>query len=87
MYEVNKKEILSILSLELYADLHNAKDKISYFQNKYQKSFKEFENIIGVGEESFKEWDDYIEWKAYECVSSEILKKLNDIKNENITIA
>ncbi|MCD4744958.1 MAG: hypothetical protein K8R58_01515 [Bacteroidales bacterium] len=47
---------------------------------------KEFEKNIKQ-KENFNEWDDYIEWKAYNDFYSQITKMINDIKSGNFQIA
>ncbi len=49
--------------IRLY-ELHIIKEKLSLFEKKYGKSFKEFEKEVKE-KEDFEKWDDYLEWKAY----------------------
>ncbi len=59
----------------IYYEIHIAEDKINLFRNKYKIDFIDFEKkIYNNTEESFDEWDDYIEWKAYNNILNNLLK-------------
>ncbi|MBS1514932.1 MAG: hypothetical protein JSS63_07860 [Bacteroidetes bacterium] len=54
--------------------------KLEYFSKKYNSTFEEFEKKIKTSKkENFEEWDDYIEWNAfqnsYQDLRSEIQNK------------
>lgn len=55
-----------------FYDLHIVREKIALFEEKYGKTFSEFEKEI-LSEEDFEKWDDYMEWKAY-------VKSLKDLE-------
>jgi hypothetical protein len=65
---VSKDEIKEYEKLKVIAETTLTKEKLKLFEKKYQSTFKEFEKKVkgGEGQENFEEWDDYIEWKAYE---------------------
>jgi len=88
MIEINKKEIKNLYKIDLLAELHITKTRLSFFQKKYNCSLEEFEKKINenTDKENFENWDDLMEWKAYEKSSQEIKEKLEEIKNENYTL-
>jgi hypothetical protein len=65
---VSKDEIKEYEKLKVVAETTLTKEKLELFEKKHQCTFKEFEKKVRGGEiqENFQEWDDYIEWKAYE---------------------
>ena len=88
MIEINKKEIKNLYKIDLLAELHITKTRLSFFQKKYNCSLEEFEKKINenTDKENFENWDDLMEWKAYEKSSQEIKEKLEEINNENYTL-
>jgi len=88
MIEINKKEIKNLYKIDLLSELHITKTRLSFFQKKYNCSLEEFEKKINenTDKENFENWDDLMEWKAYEKSSQEIKEKLEEINNENYTL-
>ncbi len=88
MVTVTKEELTNYLLLKNMADLHNAKSKVEFYENKYGKSFPAFELYLEKKEEEvFEEHDDYIEWKAYSNRWNSLTARLQEIRNGNIQIA
>ncbi|MBA7539166.1 hypothetical protein ES705_31445 [subsurface metagenome] len=87
MITISKENISSILLMEAYSELYNAKEKISLFENKYNLNFENFNRKIKSEQENFQSYDDYIEWKAYIKILNETEQKINDLKNGNFTVA
>jgi hypothetical protein len=45
---------------------HIIEEKIRLYEKKYSTTFEKFEEKVNESNtEKFEEWDDYIEWKAY----------------------
>lgn len=87
MITITKNTISEWLLLDVYSEIHIAKEKIQYFEKKYKKSYIDFETELKNSEEDFKKYDDYIEWKSYLKIMSSAQKKIDDIKNGNIEIS
>ncbi len=67
-----EKEFQNFMQLKLLSELTIIKEKIKLFQKKYNLKFNEFQKKVKEGEEKFDEWDDYLEWKAYEERAKEL---------------
>ena len=88
MIVIDKQRVADWMLLSYHAEQRQLHDRIVIYENKYSQSFKEFEkNIKQKENESFDEWDDYIEWKAYNDFYSQITKMINDIKSGNFQVA
>ena len=88
MLVIDKQRVAEWMLLSYHAEQRQLHDRIVIYENKYSQSFKEFEkNIKQKENESFDEWDDYIEWKAYNDFYSQITKMINDIKSGNFQVA
>ena len=88
MLVIDKQRVAEWMLLSHHAEQRQLHDRIVIYENKYSQSFKEFEKIIEKREnESFDEWDDYIEWKAYNDFYLQITKKIDDIKSGNFQVA
>ena len=88
MIVIDKQRVADWMLLSYHAEQKQLHDKIVIYENKYSQPFKEFEkNIKQKENESFDEWDDYIEWKAYNDFYSQITKMINDIKSGNFQVA
>lgn len=81
-------EIKQYEKLKLISQLSLVKTKLALFKQLYNCTFKEFEQSIqNATEESFEEWDDYIEWKAYKYKKCALEKKMDELENaKNIKI-
>ena len=87
MITISKENISSVLLMEAYAGLYNAKERISLLETKYNTGFDDFERMILSGQEDFKMYDDYIEWKAFLKVLNETEKRIKNIRNGNFKVA
>lgn len=86
---VSKEEIKEYGKLKVITETTLAKEKLKLFEKKYQRTFKEFEKKVKgrEGQENFEEWDDYIEWKAYEESLRNLRqrsKAIDDAKNVKV---
>ncbi len=88
MLVIEKQRVADWMLLSYHAEQRQLHDRIVIYENKYNQSFKKFEkNIKQKENENFDEWDDYIEWKAYNDFYSQITKMINDIKSGNFQVA
>jgi len=78
---VSKEEIIEYEKLKVFSEITLTKEKMILFEKKYKCSIDTFRKRMEETEESFEEWDDYIEWKA----NFELLKDLENklIKLDN----
>ena len=86
MVTINKDTLKEILVLEELAKLHATKARIKQFEDKYRLSFEAFSQKI-KDKEIFEEYDDFIEWKAYQQLRNAINQKIADIKDGNFQIS
>lgn len=85
--EVSKEEVLDFLRLELISEIRSVSFALELFEKKYSKKFDEFEKGISGHKENYEEWDDYIEWKAYQETYKDRVEKLKELDNaEDIKI-
>ena len=88
MVLVDKKTLIHWMLLDSLAKESYYREKIQIFKNKYKTYFPAFQNRVESAEkESFEEWDDYIEWDAYEGFLSRLKERIHDIRNGNIQLA
>ena len=80
--EVNADEYKNFQRFKLIPELAVIMDRIKLFEQKYNMSFKTFEQFVNENEEDFEKWDAYIEWKAYFESMKEINKKLDKLEND-----
>ncbi|MBF0555140.1 MAG: hypothetical protein HQK96_11395 [Nitrospirae bacterium] len=86
MLTIKKGDIADSLLLEVMADMHIVKDKLSFFEKKYHVSFEVFEQSVKNQEENYHHWDDYMEWKAYRHLFEDNTRKIRDIKNADFEV-
>ena len=86
MVVFNKKNIGDVLLIEAYGELYQIREKLRFFQGKYQKNFKTFSKLIETEDENFEQYDDYIEWKAYDKLYEETVQKIEDLKSGNFQV-
>jgi hypothetical protein len=86
MLTITKRQAAESLLLELLSEKHHIADKILFFERKYQTEFETFEKRVTERDEDFQIWDDYMEWKAYKNMFTDVLKKIDSIKNEDFAI-
>ena len=58
-----------------------------FYRAKYQQDFISFSERIGNEEENFEHFDDFIEWKAYENLYHDTVKKIEDLRSGNFQVA
>ncbi len=87
MILLDKKETINLYSLSSLYEIHTVKEKIKLFENKYKKSFQEFEIEVKTTKENFENWDDYMEWKAYKKTYNSLLNTRKEIQNGNYQIS
>ncbi len=78
---VSKRDILLHEKLRVLSEIAPIKEKLRLFEEKYGMTLEEFERRLKSSEESFEEWDDYIEWKAYVKKLKELESRLKEIEN------
>ena len=86
MVTINKDTLKEILILEEMAKLHATEARLNFFENKYQLSLEAFFNKI-KDQEVFEEYDDFIEWKAYQELKNAINQKIADLRDGNFQIS
>lgn len=87
MLHIPKQSITQWLMLQYMAEQRQLTDKVGFFQRKYNRTLTEFETSIELADsESFQEWDDYIEWKAYNDFLLDINQKIIEVRNGNFQI-
>lgn len=86
--EIKFSELKEYEKLKVISEISLIKDKCNQFQQKYELEFSEFEiHINTTSKEVFEEWDDYIEWKAYNDSLNNLEQKFREIENAtDITI-
>jgi hypothetical protein len=80
--EVDAEEYKNFLRFKLIPELAVIMDRVKLFEQKYNKSFQEFEQFVNESEENFEFWDAYIEWKAYIETMKDINLKLDKLEND-----
>lgn len=57
------------------------REHIKLFEQKYGCDFQDFEKRVTQEAENFAQWDDYIEWKAYQKSFEGLKKKIGEIRH------
>lgn len=84
---ITKNVVRDLVSTNVIYELHLVEDKISFFRKRYGTDFISFEKRIhNTSEENFEEWDDYMEWKAYENSYHQLKKEKEDLENGNFKV-
>jgi len=87
MITVNKQDVANWLLMDYQATLYNVKEKLRFFELKYNQTWNVFEQEIKKSrQEDFSKWDDYIEWKAYLKTAEDIAFKIQEVKNGHFAI-
>ena len=82
MLQISKQSIAQWLLLGYMAEQKYLSERVALFTRKYDCSLLDFEAKIQSAEtESFEEWDDYIEWKAYFDFLVSINQKIKEVRN------
>ena len=88
MRVIPKSEVAQFLTFDTLAKLHKYSNKLKLFEKKYKSTYKQFEKKVkNSKKESFEEWDDYIEWKAFYHLNENLNLKLKDLKNGHFKVA
>ena len=87
MIQIPKKDLAEFYRLDVHAQLHVAKARVRFFKEKYGQSFTEFEEQVQKERRDFDYWDDYIEWKAYTKLLTELEQNLRDLEHEDIQLS
>ena len=88
MVTINSEQVKKYQLYNTIYQIHNLKDKISFFEKKYNKNFLEFEEEIKKGaDENFECWDDYMQWKAYTKSYNQLDSERKDILNGNFRLS
>ena len=88
MHKLSKKEVGNWVLLDYMAQKHILEEKLSFLEKKYATDFLTFEQTINQAKtEDFAAWDDYIEWMAHRKFLSDLLSKIDDIRNGHFQVA
>ena len=88
MQTLSKSQVSNWILLDYAAQKQVLQANTTFLERKYALDFLSFENKIKEeNNENFEEWDDYIEWKAYNQFLNEITFKMEEIKNGNFQLA
>ena len=87
MVIIHKQNIVDMLLMETLAELHQVREKLRFFQEKYRQDFEKFSIEIEEEEENFEHFDDYMEWKAYTQLFGDLKQKIEDLKHGNFQVA
>ncbi|HHC24692.1 MAG TPA: hypothetical protein ENK58_04650 [Desulfobacterales bacterium] len=87
MLVVYKQNIADMLLMEAFSEMHQVRDRLNFFYEKYQQDFEVFSKQTEKEDENFEHFDDYMEWKAYIKLFHNILQKIEDLRYGNFQIA
>jgi hypothetical protein len=77
-----KNEIISLLLDKAFNKSEYYLTRCKEMEQKYGKPFTDFKRQVDQGkEEVFEEWDDLIEWEAYELAHKDWKEKYQELKN------
>ncbi len=77
-----KNEIISLLLDKAYNKTEYYLTRCQEMEQKYGKPFADFKKQVEESkEEVFEEWDDLIEWEAYELAYKDWKEKYEELKN------
>ena len=79
--EVFEDEIKEYKRLKIISEMVLVREHIRLFEQKYGCSFQDFEKRVQQEAENFTQWDDYIEWKAYQKSFEGLKKKIGEIEH------
>lgn len=79
--EVFSDEIKEYKRLKIISEIVLVREHIKLFEQKYGCSFQDFEKRLQQEAENFAQWDDYIEWKAYQKNFEGLKKKIDEIEH------
>ena len=88
MLTTNKQQVGNLLMLEYLSSLHQAREKLRLFETKYHTLWEAFsKKVKSSKEENLREWDDYIEWKAYVKLAGELDRKITELRHGHFEVA
>ena len=87
MLKINKEHVSKLMLIEAYAEKHKTEERINLFKEKYKLNFSEFEEQVFEKDESFEQYDDLMEWKAYENTLNDIKQRIHELQSGNIQVA
>jgi hypothetical protein len=88
MISISKDSVKKLYETELTFELNQVKDKIELYSKKYNSTFEQFESKVKNSEkENFEEWDDYMEWNAFQKSYQDLLQKKSDLENDNFKVS
>ena len=88
MVQVSKQSVQQWMLIDYLAQKHRFEEKIALMEKKYGMTYAEFEKRIETAEkEIFEEWDDSIDWGAYEGFLDELNGQIEEIKRGNFELA
>ena len=62
MITIKKEDVGNWMLVEYLSTLHSVREKLRFFEQKYQQSWETFNtHITSSMQEDFSQWDDYIE--------------------------
>ncbi|HHW40946.1 MAG TPA: hypothetical protein GXX19_07340 [Syntrophomonadaceae bacterium] len=79
--EVFSDEIKEYKRLKIISEIVLVKEHIKLFEQKYVCAFQDFDKKVKQEAEDFVQWDDYIEWKAYQKSFEGLKKKIGEIEH------
>ena len=86
MVIIYKQSIVDMLMMETLSELHQVREKLRFFKEKYGQDFENYSMKIEREEENFERFDDYMEWKAYIQLFRDIQQKIEDLKHGNFQV-
>jgi hypothetical protein len=83
---VSAEDVRAFERLKAISQIAPIKERIKFFEKKYGCDLETFSSMINQEErpESFEEWDDLIEWRAYKESQRELealIKRIDDATN------
>lgn len=86
MQKISKHDVAELVGLEIMAELHQIREKLSYFEKKYG-SYDDARLKSQGPQENFDLDDDLMEWEAYINLEKDRIAKLEDIRHERFQVA
>lgn len=73
--------------MDLLADLHRVQRKLDHLSRKYGCGLEQFEARVNAEDESFDQYDDLIEWKAYAATKADLEARIEELKHGRFQVA
>lgn len=88
MITIPKQQVANWLLLEYLATAHAVNEKIRLLERKYAQTWEEFSTAVQTApEEDFEQWEDYIEWKAYNKMAHSLAVKMDEVRHGHFELA